>query len=241
VTGRDLAKERSDFGSFKYEKIDNSKFCLRYLNLDTEKFLDTGVESWLESAPLHEYNPEVVHQRYDKQDEGSRISRWKMHIMGATKTPEEITDYNERLLCGMVGNLEEIINASINRHYSVNEVLPESFYVLDNRDFIIKENFETFARMLKDSGASFKWGFDGNIRYFELIIDEDTYIRQCISYGSLEEYRSTGGITSECILDRNIFDTLDKSSPIITSDNLKDIVIPEEYLISIKDIPLGED
>jgi len=242
ITGRDLIKDRSDFGSFKYEVINDSEFSLRCVYLDWNNYLDTGKESWFEAAPVYEYNPAIIHRRIDKQDEGTKIKRWKMHLMGATKTPEEIEDYDKRLLCAMAGNLETIINASTNRHYVYDEVLPESFYdVLDNRSFIIKENFEAFAQMLKDSGASFKWGFDGNTRYFELIIDDERYIKHYVVYGSLDKYRSTGGLTSECAFDQTMFDTLDKSSPIITSDNLIDIKIPEEYLISIEDIPLGDD
>ena len=212
------------------------------LYLDKVYYSDTGKESWLKAAPVYEYNTETNHHRIDKQDKGTKITSWKMHVMGATKTPEEIEDHDKRLLCAMVGNLETLINALTNRHYVYDEVLPESFYdVLDNRDFIIKENFETFAKMLKDSGASFKWGFDGNTRYFELIIDGEKYIKHCVVYGSLDEYRSTGGLTSECAFDQTMFDSLDKSSPIITSDNLIDVKIPEEYLISINDIPLGDN
>ncbi len=241
VTGRDLVKDRSDFGSFKYEVINDSKFCLRIVNLDRDSYLRTGEEAWSEYAPIYEYNPATIHHRIDKQDEGTKIRRWKMHLMGATKTPEEIEDYDKRLICAMAGNLVTIISVLTNRHYVYDEILPESFFdVLDNRDFIIKENFEAFAQMLKDSGASFKWGFDGNTRYFELIIDGETYIKHCVVYGSLDKYRSTGGLTSECAFDKSMFDTLDKSSPIITSDNITDIKIPEEYLISIKDIPLGD-
>ncbi|MFH1514982.1 MAG: hypothetical protein ABIG42_05925 [bacterium] len=242
VTGRDLIKDRSDFGSFKYEIINDSEFRLRYINLDRDYYLSTGEESWKEYAPTYEYHPEIVHRRYDKQDEGTKMKRWAMNVMGIQKKLEEFEDDDKKLLCAMVGNLESIVNSSTNRHYTSNEVLPESFFdVLDNRDFIIKENFVVFARMLKDSGASFKWGFDGNIRYFELIINGETYIKQCVTYDSVDEFRSTGGLTFECLTDKSMFDSLDKSSPIITSENLIDVVIPEEYLISIEDIPLGDD
>jgi hypothetical protein len=238
VTGRDLVEDRSDFGSFKYEIRNDTEFCLRFIGLDRDHYNNTGKELWVERAPVYGYH------KLDELDEmrGLKVNRWPMNVMGATKTPDQIVDYDKRLLCAMVGNLETIINASINIHYACNETLPESFFdILDNRNFIIKENFEAFAQMLKESGASFKWGFDGNIRYFELIIDGETYIKQCIGYESVEDSPTTGGINPDCAIDESMFDTLDKSSPIITSDNIMDIKIPEEYLISINDIPLGDD
>ena len=235
VTGRDLLADRGDFGKFKYEIINDSEFSLSCISLDRD-YKTTVSEQWRVETSKYGYRTP------DEMDKARGINsvHKKMHVIGTQKTPEEILDFNNRLLCGMVGNLDFIINSSINRHYAVNEVLPESFYdVLDSQDFIIKENFKAFAQMLKDSGAFFKWGFDGNTRYFELIIDGETYIKQCVTYSDLDENSMTNGMTFECLTSKTMFDTLDKSAPIVTSQNIVDVVIPEEYLISIKDIPLS--
>jgi hypothetical protein len=89
------------------------------------------------------------------------------------------------------------------------------------------------VELMKSPDVEFKWGNDyaKTSSYIYLKVKGKTYMAQCyypgdgISFQSFKDMKSCS------------FSALDTSSPILTSENIDQIVIPDEYLISIKDIP----
>ena len=230
ITDRELVKDRSDFGSFKYEIIDDDNIRFKFIRLDREIYEQKGEEVWVERS---------VDKGTKKLDPLGREIRLR-YIMGATKFMDEIANYdvNKKLLYAMCANFDRMVFSKGDFYYSMLEEIPSSFTdVLFSTRFIIKENFESFARMLKDSGADYKWGFDRakNTVYIVLDIDGERFISMCGRYGEREGSSGNTGLHTDC--NKN---ELDRSSPIITDDNITETEIPVEYLISIKDIPLSE-
>ncbi|MFH1515184.1 MAG: hypothetical protein ABIG42_06965, partial [bacterium] len=149
ISSRDLEDNQSDFGSFKYDILDNSYFQLSFTCIDKEANINTAKENWTTRTVQYGYHKETEQQ----MKLGVKIKSW-MSVMGGTKPAYEVDDYNKRFLYVMCGQLVGFLAGRTNSHYTSFEVLPLSFNdALDNRFFIIKENFESFAKMLKDSGA----------------------------------------------------------------------------------------
>jgi len=226
VTSRNLVKEQTDFGSFKYDYIDNSHFDLKWICLDGKAYKETGSKIWLEKT---------MDYRFSEKENTVR----KIHVMMGTKAVSDVKGFNNKLIYVMCGNFTKAIARQLGTYYAYIGEFPDSYAdLLFNDRFIIKENFQAFAQMLESSGADFKWGFDNekNTLYIVLDIDGERLIAACVKYGDrLDPDGKCGMDYFDCNLDE-----LDMSSPIITGKNLVQINIPDEYLISINDIPLSE-
>jgi len=146
-------------------------------------------------------------------------------------------------------------------------VLPMTFRDLYNEsNLIILENFANFSDLIKSSGADFRVGFDygksaqyswlkifdyGKIaQYSWLKIGDETLIVFCQihnpnSEDSIESHY--GGIQYGYKSGKNIdpyfvgfWLMADMSIPMITTNNLAQLEIPNEIAVSIEDIPLGD-
>ncbi|MFH1515645.1 MAG: hypothetical protein ABIG42_09325, partial [bacterium] len=152
----------------------------------------------------------------------------------------EIDDENKRLLQALCDNFNRILFSNSTLYYSYVEQLPTTLEdILFNDHFIIKESFEKLKQTLQSANVDYKWGFDRvkSEIYFQFDIDGERFIESIAGYGEKEGSMNGGGYYPK----RPPFnlDELDMSSPIISSENIGSIEIPEKYLISIKDIPLN--
>jgi hypothetical protein len=225
VVGRNLTANRADWASFKYELIGDNSFVTKVVSLDKKLYEETGNEVW------------TVRER-ENMFKLQENQRRRSSVSMGTKPVYEIQDANKRAVYAMCGVLTKFLDGRTHAHYYQTWELPNTFGDLfDNRLFIIKENFDSFAKMLKESGATFKWGVDHtkNCVYSILEIDGERLISYCVRFGPIEESPYTSGLQVDCGVD-----DLDMSSPILTDDNIADLVIPEEYLISINNLPLNE-
>lgn len=224
ITGRNLTPDASDWAAFKYQLIGSDSFMTQIVSLDKNFYEQTGNESWLVR--------DVENSLKLKENQRRR----SVVTMG-TRSVAEVPDDNNKRIFAMCGILLSFLNGRTHAHYYATGELPNSFDdLLDNRLLIIRENFFNFAQALKNSDAIFKWGVDHNKNcvYSILDIDGERYISYCVRFGTVEESPQTSGLKADC----SVYD-LDMSSPIVSNENITNLVIPNEYLISIKDIPLN--
>lgn len=226
ITSRNLAKDQSDFGSIKYDYVDNSLFDLKWICVDGKAYKESGSKVWLEKSMNYRFA------------ENENIVR-NIHVMMGTKAVSDVEGFNNKLIYVMCGNFTKAISRQLGTYYSYIGEFPDSYdELLFNDRFVIRENFMAFAQLLESSNADFKWGFDSakNTLYIVLDINGERLIAACVKYGDrLDPDGKCGMDYFDCNLDE-----LDMSSPIITSNNMGQIKIPDEYLISIDDIPLNE-
>ncbi|MBU1022665.1 hypothetical protein KKB99_00165, partial [bacterium] len=141
----------------------------------------------------------------------------------------------EKRLLAMFGQLTDILFEQSGKFYVTNGVLPSSILdALGPKYYVIGENFDNFAKLVDTSDVQFKWGEDNESNYVYLKINGNEYIKHCIYHGGGNKMTDMVSMLS-CEID-----LLDTSKPILTQDNLKDLIIPEKYLISKESIPVVE-
>ncbi|MCD6217420.1 hypothetical protein J7L05_06130 [bacterium] len=156
-------------------------------------------------------------------------------FIGVNTSITKILDEDEKKLLAMFGQLTDILFTNSGNFYVDNGVLPSSFIeTLGPQYFVIGENFDSFAKLVDKSNVQFKWGKDDESNYVYLNINGNEYIKHCIYHGGGNNLSDMVSMFS-CE-----FDLLDTSKPILTQENLKDLIIPEKYLISKEEIPIIE-
>jgi hypothetical protein len=239
VEGRYLVLDESDFGKLKYEVLSNPsypynlsdlyncRFQLKNISLDTIAYRDEHKEIWKETIFDFPEKTRTIDENTTRH----------IDVIWGKKAVYEINNQDTRMLYAMCGNLVSFIHHQTGVLYRDFDRLPESFNdLLDNNCLIIRENFDRFANSLKDSNVDLKWGIDReqNREYIIVKTKDEIYISGCRRFGDKQNADIPGyGIYFDFDYDIN---NLDISSPIITSDNLKDVVIPEKYLVSVNDV-----
>ena len=185
-------------------------------------------------------------------------------IIGGTIPVNDVLSKENRMIYGMCGQIHlHVCGAAEDYYFSEkNFSLPPTFADLysgfkykpgfqSEHSLIILENFADFAKLLETSGVDFKIGFDysKNAQYSWLKTGDETLIAFCRMFDSNSEYgvgsqylgiaHGNNGENSDP--DYAVYRSMaDMSAPMITANNLDEIVIPSEIAISIEDIPLGE-
>ncbi len=242
IQNRDFKLDSSDFGSFKYEIIENPpyqfnvedyyncKFELQVISIDGPKYAETGNVIWKETGYKYPGSRSL-------NDRGTTIRRVLYGTHGK-KSLYDVENNENKLMFAMCGNLAAFIQGRTALLYRNHDRLPNTFSDLfQNEKLIIRENFNKLSDMLNNSNANFIWGVDHSIgaSYIVLEMDGETYMSGCRRFGDKEfAHVPDYGEYFDCKIEN-----VDMSSPIITSENIVSTEIPEEYLISIKDIPLG--
>ena len=225
INNRDLNEDKTDFSSFTYEVLSDSQITIKRILLDGDHYKRTGEENWIKNS--YYYNTSEAQTR-------------DQYVMGGTRRIYEIEDENKRLLMALCSNFHRVLFGNSTLYYSYVEELPTSLEdILFNDRFIIKENFEKLKQTLQGANVDYKWGFDlaKSELYFQFDIDGKRFIQYRAEYGEKEGSINEGGLYVR--IPPYTMADLDMSSPIISSENIGSIEIPEEYLISIKDIPLN--
>jgi hypothetical protein len=181
---------------------------------------------------------------------------WTIDIIGGTIPINEVSSKEKRLIYGMCAQVADHVILSSGKvilpERTIGFVLPSTLRDLYNEsNLIILENFANFSELLKNSGADFKVGFDysKSAQYSWLKIGDETLIVLCRILNPNSEYSAESqydGIqyneNGENIdPDFAGFSSMaDMSSPMITANNLDQIELPNEIVVSIEDIPLGD-
>lgn len=216
--GKELASDFSSFGSLQYS-INNENFALmKFIYLRWGRAKDGTDDTWViqsKGFPAKEVNDVPM-------------------IEGCTVPIHKVEDPFTRKVLASVGQITGLIVPNEIKRYSSSETLISSFYdLLNPQQLVIRENFEKFVELMKSPDVEFKWGNDYTKQSFYLYLKVKgiVYIEQCYYLG--------GGTDLEALIKMRScsYSDLDTSSPILTSENIDQIVIPDEYMISIKDIP----
>jgi len=219
VSSKPLLNEQS-FGALKYIRTDSNNVQIKYV------VHDSGEDIW-KLKTLDISNTPVL------PDFLSAESGTFIRVNGGTVGVGSIEDNNKRLLYSQFGLWSTYLQDHTGRYYSYQKEFPSSFDDLfDARHLVIKENLETFQALLKSANADFKWGFDynANVNYTWLAIDDEVLIDECIGYTE-----NLTPIINDCDPEE-----IDMSSPLLTTESLLELQIPDDYLISINDISIGD-
>lgn len=231
IKNRSLNTDRSDFSSFTYEVLNDYQMSMRCTSIDRDHYKQTGEEIW--RVISNDYDASAASEAHPRQ-------RYVRNVMGGTKKIHEIEQEDIRLLIALCANFNRILFSNTTLYYSYVEQLPTTLEdILFNDHFIIKENFEKLKHVLKSANVDLKWGFDRakSEIYFIFDIDGERFIKHRGRFGEKDGSFSIGAFHPRKPPYNMV--GLDMSSPIISSENIESIEIPEEYLISIKDIPLN--
>lgn len=216
--GKDMASDFSSFGSFQYSMNDENFALVKFIYLSWGRAKDGTEDTWAiqsKGFPAKEVNDLPL-------------------IEGCSVPIHKVEDPFARKVLASVGQITGLIVAYEIKRYALTETLLPSFYdLLNPQQLVIRENYEKFVELMKSPDVEFKWGNDyaKESFYLYLKVKGKVYIEQCYYLG--------GGTELEALMKMKScsFSELDTSSPILTSENIGQIVIPDEYYISIKDIP----
>lgn len=225
-------------GAFNYSIDDYEIARLDYVNFDRELLEDTGEEiiviNRFEIFPTLSDSPVEIglDEYYTKylSDLDSLCA-----VTGTMKI-DEVDDYNTRVVYAFTLQLSNYVHSKIKSYYSDRNKFPESFSELigeaGSSEFIILDNFDYFAELLQNADAKFLYGFDSNAKtiYVYLEIDGETYISH---FENLDEISVNDVATASTIED------FDVTNPLLSTDNLSEIELPYDYVISIYDVPAG--
>lgn len=222
----DVVPDEEKFGSIDYGKYDDGKKVeIKYVSYDAEKSVKNHKDEWkIERYML----PDRLNKDYELPFalvNGSRVSF------------DEIKDLELRKLYLYCAELGYFLHLHTTWLFAKTGTLPSSINdLLLSHDFLIKENFDNFAKILKSSGAVLKFGidYDKRIHYFYFAKDNKVYIHSLIEYGTEpNDIRMiTYGDEKES--------AVDMSKSLLTEENISMINIPQQYLISARDIQFSE-
>ncbi|MCD6216253.1 hypothetical protein J7L05_00155 [bacterium] len=227
-----------NLGAFNYSIDDYGIARLDYVNFDGELLEDTGEEitvinrfeifPTLSDSPV-EMNPDEYYTKYLSDLDS-------LCALKGTKKIEDVDDYNDRVVYAFTLQLGNYLYSKIKSCYSDKNEFPKSFSELINEagssEFIIVENFDYFAELLQNADAKFLCGFDSSAKtmYIYLEIDGETYISH---FENLDE------ISVNDVISESSIEDFDVTNPLLTTDNLSEIELPYDYVISIYDVPAG--
>lgn len=257
LESRVVKNEPSDFGVVKWEKFDEGNARLTSSNIDIRKYKDTGEVSWiideesLKFIYLNDYQSMQGEEQHGFMREMSSMDLESVTtVVGGTVPINMVSDPDTRIVYAMCDQLHGFIFLNTDNYYSRNKYLPNSFVELLTfqqdlgwTPLLIKENINKFTKKLNDAGVEFKIGYDyaNTLSYAFLKINGETLISHCYKYdnnpdnpnfNSMSEDESPG-IHVGCLMDE-----IDMSSPMISTTNISTLDIPDEFFISVKDIPV---
>ncbi len=236
---QEFPKEDS-LGAFNYSLDDYGIARLDYVNYDSELLEDTGEEITVinrfeifpttSDAPV-EMNPDEYHTKYLSDHDSLSAVHGTMKI-------EDVDDYNDRVVYAFSLQLSNYLCSKIKSYYSDKNEFPKSFSELINEagssEFIIVENFDYFVELLVNADAEFLCGFDSSAKtmYIHLEIDSETYI---------SHFENLDVISVSDVTAKSSIEDFDVTNPLLTTDNLSEIELPYDYVISIYDVPAGNE
>jgi len=268
LVGRDFNLGKSDLGLIKWEKFSDDHAKLTYVDIDYKAYRNAGQEIWIERSiefkwrkwePQNISPVEDIHRSF-KEGLSSCDDAWTIDIIGGTMPINDVLSKENRMVYGMCAQLVDHVIISSGKvllpERTIKFVLPTTFRDLYNEsNLIILDNFANFSNLIKSSGADFKIGFDysKSAQYSWLKIGDETLIVLCRILNPNSEYSSEsqyGGIqygvhdddwTENIDPDFAGYRSMaDMSMPMITANNLDQLEIPNEIVVSIEDIPLGD-
>ncbi|MCD6216371.1 hypothetical protein J7L05_00750 [bacterium] len=238
LANRDVTNDPSDFGSVKWGK-EGVYNLLISCNIDLGKDKDSGETTW-------------VINKDGLNDFKGNITPRMTTIVGGTAPINMVSDPETRKLYAQCGQLTDFIFSTTYNYYSENNSLPQSFIndlsyqqLLGMTPFIIKENLDKFAQELANADVEFKIGYDypNTASYALLKINGETLISHCYKY-DYSKYEYSANV-NPLVMDEGpgihvgiYMDEIDMSSPMISDSNLSALNIPDQFLISIEDIPI---
>jgi hypothetical protein len=219
-TGKELPKDFSGFGFLQYSRNADGFAIMNYLDPKSGRSTDAMDDAWetqMSAFPAKEVNDISL-------------------VEGCDVPLHSIDDPFVRKVIARVGQMTSLIIFETTCLYRTKQILPSTFNdILNPQELFIRENFQNFVETMKSPGVEFMWGNDyaKKSSYLYLKIKGKVYMEQCYDLGT--------GVTQQGT--RNLktcsFSELDTSSPILTSGNIEQLVIPDEYFVSIKDIPVS--
>jgi len=247
IVNRELNIDPSDFGKISWGKTDNYHAQLSSVSLDRMALKKQGVKVWIKEIEEFAFKPpdqymSLPYEELVEQAKKVKPYDWggEIDVIGGTTPVNFIPDPATRKLYAMCGQFNDYLTTATSWFYNKNKTMPKNLVEIlsvqpSETPFIIKENFYSFARMLKDANAEFIIGYDYslNSHYSVLKINGEILITYCWRYGEYSrEFIDSPGIYHGCHIDE-----INKSSPMITDKTLENIEIPDQLSISIKDIP----
>ncbi len=233
LASRDVINDLSDFGSINWGK-EGTYNVLISCNIDFGKNKDSDETNW------------IINKDGLNDFKGTRTPGITT-IVGGTDPINMVTDPEARMLYAQCGELTDFIFGTTQNYYDTNKSLPNSVVDhlafqqdLGSTPFIIKENLDKFAQELKDADVEFKIGYDypNTASYALLKIKGETLISHCYKYDynanvdpPIED--DSPGSHTGCRMEE-----IDMSSPMISNANLSTLNIPDQFIISIEDIPI---
>ena len=228
----------NSLGAFHYSIDDYGIARLDYVNFDGELLEDTGEKIAVTNrfeifpktsdAPV-EINPDEYHTKYlSDLDSLSTIK--------GTKKIEDVHDYNNRVVYAFTLQIGNYLCSKIKSYYTEKTKFPKSFSALITEagasELIIVENFDYFVKLLQNADAKFLCGFDSSCKtmYIYLEIDGETYI---------SHFENLDDISSNDVTTESSIEDFDLTNPLLTTDNLSEIELPYDYVVSIYDVPAG--
>ena len=216
-----LEPDETHLGTILYRRIDDHKAEMNRVGYDVEGSEAAGEPKWkIRSSTFPEDYPEGFSGIY---------------VNGGKISIDSFDDYSKRRLYALCAEFGIFLQCHTSMYFVTFNDLPDSFDdLIFSSEFIIKENFYAFADLLKNSNADFRYGcdYDNRTIYTYLAIDGDVLFSDCVTYGSSQ----TAQYSNFC----EDVEGLDMSNPILTSANISEFEIPDGYLISVKDIPVGD-
>jgi len=263
LVGRDFNLDKSDLGLIKWEKFSDDHAKLTFVDLDYKAYRNTGQENWVERSIEFKWRGRGSYGAGTAED-SLRSAReglhpaddaWSSDIMGGTIPVNDVSSKENRLIFGMCAQITDHVYRATGMVYRPDGrfefVLPATFRDLyDERNLLIIENFSYFSNLIKTSGVDFKVGIDynKNAQYSWLKIGNETLIAfskvcdQNAEFGIASQYNGIQYNDNGENIDPDFtgFRSMaDMSAPMITGNNIDQIDIPGEIMVSIDDIPLG--
>lgn len=259
LISRDVKIGPSDFGVVKWEKFDDYHARLISSNMDLSKYEDNGKVSWIIEEDALEFFHLADYQSLPYEELDSFMRENSLYslesattIVGGTAPINMVSDPEVRKLYAQCGLLTDFIFTTTLNYYARNNKIPNNFIDnlafqqdLGSTPFIIKENLEKLALKLNEADVEFKVGYDfpNTASYALLKINGETMISHCYKYDfSSHQYNEN---VNPLLMDESpgihvgiYMDEVDMSSPMISDSNLSTLNIPEQFILSIEDIPI---
>ncbi len=227
-------------GAFKFSITDYGFAQLDFVNYDCDLLKDSNdvilVVSRFEIFATQSEADSSFDPDADKFNT-RKVSNFDSHSpVKALNEIAEIDDYNNRVITAFCLQMSNYVCLKMQEYIFLTHSYPASFSELINEtgssELIILENLDYFVELLQDADAKFLLGYDSTVStmYVYLEIDDETFIAH---FENLDE------TTSDITLKEYSIDDFDVENAILSTDNLSEIELPYDYVVSIYDVPAG--